>query len=282
MIDVGGTRIRVVEHGEGPLVLMIHGFPGLAYSWRHQMGPLADAGYKAVAIDSLGYGGSDRPLEQRHYTSDRIQDHLIAILDFYAAETAFILGQDFGAQYAWNMAVRSPERVRGLVATIPYDYDLAGRAMLGSEPRLPSSAPVPLAASSPDRKPSERFAALAAEHFVHLHFFQAVGPAEEELAERSSEFLQRLFYALSADGDLWKWKVVGSQGSGYLDALPPAPPLPWPWLSEAEFKAFVAGYHHDDPMRRFIGGLNSYRTADANWKLGGNSLTPDVEVQKFD
>ncbi len=60
LIDVGGYRLRAVEQGEGPLVLMIHGFPGLAWSWRHQMEPLAQAGFRAVAIDSLGYGGSDR------------------------------------------------------------------------------------------------------------------------------------------------------------------------------------------------------------------------------
>lgn len=278
MIDVGSVRLRAIEQGEGPLVLMIHGFPGLAYSWRHQMAPLAAAGFRAVAIDSLGYGGSDRPLDPALYTSDRMNDYLLSVLNAYGAEKAFVIGQDFGAQYAWNLAVRSPERVQALIATIPYDYDMAGRGMLGSAPRLGPNDPTPPVASSPDRLPSERFAAMARDHFVHLHYFQQAGPAEQELGGAVPEFLRRLFHALSADGDLWSWKTVSSVGHGYLDALPDAPPLPWSWLSEDEFACFVRDYGHVDPNKRFIGGLNSYRTADANWEIGRPFADADVHV----
>lgn len=269
MIDIGGGhRLRAVEEGEGPLVLMIHGFPGAAYSWRHQMAPLAQAGYRAVAIDCLGYGGSDRPSDAGAYTADRVQAYLLAVLDHYSAQTAVIVGQDFGAQYAWNMAVRSPERVAALIATIPYDYDLAGRAMQGSASHLPAGARPPPVASSPDGLPSARFAEMARSQFVHFHYFQTIGPAERELGANAAEFLMRLFHTLSADGNMWAWKSASSNGSGYLDVLPEAPPLPWPWLSEAEFLHFVAEYEAAEPMLRFIGGLNSYRTADANWTLG--------------
>lgn len=278
MIDVGPLAIRAVEAGEGPLALMIHGFPGLAYSWRHQMAPLADSGWRAVAIDSPGYGGSDRPLDARLYASDRMQDYLLAVLDAYGADRAVVIGQDFGAQYAWNLAVRSPERVMGLVATIPYDYDLAGRALLGAAPRLPADAPPPCEVASPDRRPTERFAAMAEAHFVHFHYFQEVGPGDRELGGALADYLQRSFHALSAHGDLWRWKAVPSAGSGYLDALPPAPPLPWSWLSEEEFERFVAGYDHPDLMRRMIGGLNSYRTADLNWEIGRRWADSDVRA----
>lgn len=278
IIESGGFRFHALEAGEGPLVLMIHGFPGLAWSWRHQIAPLAEAGYRAVAIDSLGYGQSDRPLSVEHYTSDRMQEYLTGILDHYGEEDAYIVGQDFGAQYAWNMAVRSPDRVRALVATIPYDYDMAGRAMLGSAPRLPADAAPQPAVASPDRKPTERLAEMGREHFVHMHYFQAVGPGEAELADRIPEYLRRSFHALSADGDLWAWKSVPSEGSGYLDALPDAPDLPWHWLSREEFDRFVDEYGHDDPARRFIGGLNSYRSADANWEIGRKWADADVTV----
>ena len=277
-IDVGGYHLRAVEQGEGPLVLMIHGFPGLAWSWRHQMEPLAGAGFRAVAIDSLGYGGSDRPTDPAAYTADRMQTYLLALLDHYKADKAVIVGQDFGAQYAWNLAVRAPERVAGLIATIPYDYDMAGRAMLGSAPRFPADESARPEASSPDCLPSERFAAMAAEHFVHFHYFMEAGPAERELADRAPDFLARLFYALSSKGDLWSWKTVSSVGSGYLDVLPPAPPIPWPWLSQTEFDRFVSEYVAADPMLRFIGGLNSYRTADANWRIGKKWADHDVET----
>jgi len=276
MIDVGGHRLRAVEQGDGPLVLMIHGFPGLAWSWRHQMAPLADAGYRAVAIDSLGYGGSDRPKDPAAYASDRMQDYLLAILDHYQADQSIIIGQDFGAQYAWNLAVRAPARVAALIATIPYDYDLAGRAMLGSAPRRSADTPALPDTSSPDRLPSERFAAMAREHFVHFHYFQQVGLAERELADHVPAFLAGLLHELSAAGDLWRWKTMPSEGTGYLDVLPPAPPLPWPWLSKSEFDHFVAGYDATDPMLRFIGGLNSYRTADVNWLIGADWADCDV------
>ena len=277
-IDVGGYHLRAVEQGEGPLVLMIHGFPGLAWSWRHQMEPLAGAGFRAVAIDSLGYGGSDRPTDPAAYTADRMQTYLLALLDHYKADKAVIVGQDFGAQYAWNLAVRAPERVAGLIATIPYDYDMAGRAMLGSAPRLPADAPAKPEASSRDGRPSERIAAKAAEHYVHFDNVMEAGPAERELADRAPDFLARLFYALSSKGDLWSWKTVSSVGSGYLDVLPPAPPIPWPWLSQTEFDRFVSEYVAADPMLRFIGGLNSYRTADANWRIGKKWADHDVET----
>ncbi|MDE2618579.1 MAG: alpha/beta hydrolase [Sphingomonadales bacterium] len=275
---IDGERLHAIEQGEGPLVLMIHGFPGLAWSWRHQMAPLAAAGFRALAINSLGYGGSSRPAAPEAYTAARMQDLLLGVLDACGAASAYVIGQDFGAQYAWNLAVRSPERVAGLIATIPYDYDLAGRAMLGSAPRLAPDAPTPPLSAGPDRLPTERFAAMGAEHFVHLDYFQQVGAAEAELAERVPEFLRRLFYALSSAGDLWSWKTVESAGHGYLDVLPEAPPLPWPWLSEAEFARFVAGYDHPDPALRFVGGLNSYRTADANWRDGLAFADHDVSV----
>lgn len=231
-----------------------------------------------MAIDSLGYGRSDRPLEPALYTSDRMHGYLLAVLDACGASQAVIVGQDFGAQYAWNLAVRAPERVRGLVATIPYDYDLAGRAMLGGAERLPADAPARPDMASPDRLPSERFAAMARAHFVHFHYFQAVGPADRELGGALPDYLQRSFHALSAAGDLWAWKERSSEGTGYLDVLPDAPPLPWDWLSEAEFAEFVVRYDHPDPDRRMIGGLNSYRTADANWLIGRRWADADVGV----
>lgn len=277
-IDVGGVAINAAIAGEGPLVLMIHGFPGLSWSWRHQMAPLAEAGFMAVAIDSLGYGKSDRPADPALYDSDHMQAYLLAILDHFGAETAFVVGQDFGAQYAWNLAVRAPERVRALVTTIPYDYDLAGRAMLGSQPTLPPGTPPQPVMASTDHPPSTRFAAMAAEHFLHFHYFQQVGPADRELGEKLPEFLKRDFYALSAEGNLWNWLDVPSEGSGYLDALPPTPDLPWRWLSEAEFAGFVDGYMHPDVTKRVIGGLNSYRTADANWESGRAWADHDVTV----
>lgn len=278
-ISVGeGLSLNVMEAGSGPLLLMIHGFPGLAYSWRHQMLPFASAGFRAVAIDSLGYGASDRPADPALYDSAHMQAYLTALLDHYGARDAVVIGQDFGAQYAWNMAVRSPERVRALIATIPYDYDLAGRAMLGGQPRLTEGEGLQPDMASPDHSPSARFAEMAKAHFVHFHYFQTVGPADRELGNALADYLRRSFHALSASGDLWAWKALPSEGTGYLDALPPAPDLPWSWLSAEEFAEYVRRYDHPDIDLRMIGGLNSYRTADANWEIGRAWADADVTV----
>lgn len=274
-IKVDGGFIHAVSAGEGPLVLMVHGNPGLAYSWRHQMQPLTQAGYRAVAIDCLGYGESDRPTDMRYYDANAVQAQLLAVIDDFEAEKVVVVGQDFGAQYAWNLAVRAPERVQAVAATVPYDFDLAGRGLKGANPP-PDGSDDSMAMSSPYSKPSERYANMAAEHFVHLHYYQQVGPAERELGPQMRLYLQRILYALSADGNLLGWDKHQSQGTGYLDVLAPAPPLPWPWLSEDEFDFFVRSYERLGPELAQVGPLAAYRTADRNWEIGAAWADADV------
>jgi pimeloyl-ACP methyl ester carboxylesterase len=254
-VRANGIDMHVAHQGDGPLVLMVHGNPGLWYSWRHQFGALAQAGYLAAAVDCRGYGRTDRPRDAARYDAAEIQADLLGILDAFGAQRAFIVGQDFGAQHTWNLAVRAPERVMGVVAMVPYDFDLAGRFC------DPASALARV-------RPTERFAAVAREHFFHMHYFQQVGPAEAELLAQPRTYLQRLFHALSAQGNLLSWEAVPSAGAGYLDALPPAPPLPWPWLSQEDFDLYLDEFLNCEPELAFAGPLNSYRTADRNWELG--------------
>jgi pimeloyl-ACP methyl ester carboxylesterase len=263
MVRANGVRLHVAEAGAGPLVLMVHGNPGLWYSWRHQFAPLAAAGFRAAALDCRGYGASDRPREASAYDAAQMQADLLAVLDALGAERAFIVGQDFGSQYAWNLAVRAPERVLGVVGMVPFDYDLAGRFC---EPDGEVAR----------TRPTERFAAVAREHFFHMHYFQAEGPAEAELGARPRLYLQRLFHALSATGRLLDWEAVPSAGHGYLDALPEAPELPWPWMSSAEFAYFVAQFLAAGAELAFTGPLNAYRVADRNWELGARWARANV------
>lgn len=255
IIRAAGVDLHVAHRGAGPLVLMVHGNPGLWYSWRHQFAPLAEAGYLAAALDCRGYGRSGRPHDAPSYDAAEVQADLLGVLDAFGAERAFIVGQDFGAQHAWNLAVRAPERVLGVVGMVPYDFDLAGRFC------DPGSALARMA-------PTERFAAVAREHFFHMHYFQTVGPAEAELGAQPREYLKRLFHALSAQGDLLSWNAVSAAAAGYLDALPPAPPLPWSWLSQADFDYYLHEFLSGGPELAFAGPLNAYRTADRNWALG--------------
>jgi pimeloyl-ACP methyl ester carboxylesterase len=274
-VETPDGRVYAVSAGEGPVVLMVHGNPGLAFSWRHQMQPLAAAGYTAVAIDCLGYGRSDRPEGLEHYDSNAMQRQLLAVLDHFGAERAAIVGQDFGAQYSWNLAVRAPERVVAVACTVPFDYDMAGRGLQGANPP-DDGTDDSLAMSSGRLKPSERFANMAKHHFVHVHYYQTVGPAEEELARDLPDYLARIMYALSAQGNLLGWDKYPSEGTGYMDVLQKAPPLPWPWLSQAEFDRYVEDYGREGPLRANVGPLAAYRVADRNWEIGRAWADHDV------
>lgn len=235
------TSLRYTEMGSGIPVIMCHGFPGLGYSWRHQMQAIAGAGYHAIAPDMLGYGDSPAPLDPADYTHEHITAGLLQILDDLGAEQGVFVGQDFGAPAVWQTALRAPGRVKGLaLLSVPYDPD-----------RLPS-------------RPSELYRTVAEQHFFHVHYFQQPGVADSELNGAPREFLRRLFFALSGDYrylDIWQFR---SEGNGYLDVLPDAPSLPWSWLSEAEFE------HYVDVFTRtgFSGGLNWYRAFDTNWERG--------------
>jgi pimeloyl-ACP methyl ester carboxylesterase len=276
-IKTNGVALQVAIEGTGPPVVLCHGFPGLSYSWRHQLPALAAAGYRAIAPDARGYGRSDRPCEVPLYAADQALADLIGVLDALGLEQAIFVGHDFGAQQVCNLAVRHPERVRAVVImSCPYDFDLTGRGGAGSK-AVAAEIPPGQAFAVPGVRPSAAFAAIARRHFFHMHYFQSVGPPERELGGAPREFLLRLFHALSAEGRLLDWTRFPSEGTGYLDVLAPAPPLPWGWLSVNEFEHYLREYTRSDPSLHFIGGLNSYRVADRNWELGAAFADANIE-----
>ena len=271
-----GITLAVTSAGSGTPVVFCHGFPGLGYSFRHQLPVVAQAGWQALAPDQRGYGDSDRPLDPALYDAEYVMADMLGLLDALEARSAVFVGHDFGAQLVCNLAVRRPERVAAVVImSCPYDFDLAGRGGAGSRPAARPGEPQG-AFAVPGVRPSEAFAAIARHHFFHMHYFQDIGPAERELAARPREFLLRLMHALSADGRLLDWSQYPSAGTGYLDVLAPAPPLPWRWLSVDEFEHMVSAYTRAPEEAMFIGGLNSYRVADRNWELGAQYADADI------
>jgi pimeloyl-ACP methyl ester carboxylesterase len=267
-IPVNGVTLHVASQGRGAALVFCHGFPGLWYSFRHQLPAVARAGWRGIAPDQRGYGASERPADPAVYDADFVMRDMLGILDALGEERAVFVGHDFGAQQVCNLAVRHPQRVAAVVImSCPYDFDLAGRGGAGSQ-AAPADATGQGAFAVPGVRPSQAFAARARQHFFHMHYFQKIGPAERELGAQPREFLLRLMHALSADGHLLDWSKFPSEGTGYLDVLAPAPPLPWRWLSEEDFEFFVREYTRGPPAGTFIGGLNSYRVADRNWELG--------------
>ena len=108
-VDVDGARVHIVEAGTGPLVLFVHGFPESWYSWRHQLTAVAEAGYRAVALDVRGYGRSSKPLALEDYRMVRLVADNVGLLSALGVESAVIVGHDWGAPIAWNSAMLRPD-----------------------------------------------------------------------------------------------------------------------------------------------------------------------------
>src|SRR5210317_2400301 len=110
-IDTNGIRMAVYEQGDGPAVILLHGFPELAFSWRHQLPALAAAGYRAIAPDQRGYGKTSVPSNVSDYRMSELIADMHGLLDALDLESATFVGHDRDAMVLWQMAMRAPERI---------------------------------------------------------------------------------------------------------------------------------------------------------------------------
>nr|CAN65686.1 hypothetical protein VITISV_022460 [Vitis vinifera] len=121
MVSVNGIKMHVAEKGQGPVVLFLHGFPELWYTWRHQIIAMASHGYHAVAPDLRGYSDSEAPASFTSYTCLHVVGDLIALIDYLGADKVFLVGHDWGAQIGWYMCLFRPDRVKAYVSlTVPF------------------------------------------------------------------------------------------------------------------------------------------------------------------
>ena len=241
LIETDGIALYVTEAGEGPPVLLCHGFPELGYSWRHQIPALVEAGYRVLVPDMRGFGRSSRPDDVESYSVARIAGDLHAILDDIGVEQAVFIGHDWGAEIVWNLSVLAPERMAAVAGlSIPF------------RPR----GPVP---------PTELLRSLFGDSFFYLLYVQEPGVADAELNADPAETIRRFIAA--GDNETGGMAKLGANMSastspGLLDRLPPSSPLP-SWMSEVEASVFVDSYQRTG----FTGGLNYYRNFDRNWEL---------------
>ena len=120
-VDTNGIRMHIAEQGEGPLVVLCHGFPELWYSWRHQLPCLAQAGYHAVAPDQRCYGQTDRPEAIEAYNILELTGDIVGLVDALGEERATIVGHDWGAAVAWHCALLRPDIFRAVaLLSVPY------------------------------------------------------------------------------------------------------------------------------------------------------------------
>lgn len=251
--------VRYAREGEGPLVILCHGFPGLWQSWGPQIQALAGAGYTAVALDMRGYGGSSKPQSIDDYRLDKICEDLFAVLHHFGQRSALFIGTDFGAAVLWHLARAHPDRVRAMVVmSVPFDFDYYG--YMGQDRSL---AP-----------PTERFKDIAANQFLHAHHFQQPGLADSILDAQPKEFLTRLFWALSSQGKLVERMSESDPIMNYPQVLGPAEQaLPWPWMSEALMDTFAESFARTG----FTGALNWYRVCDQSWALNGELIDHSID-----
>jgi pimeloyl-ACP methyl ester carboxylesterase len=120
-VESNGIHLHVAEQGEGPLVILCHGFPESWYSWRHQLAALSAAGFRAVAPDMRGYGQSDRPEASINTRMLHLVGDMVGLLDALGADQAVIAGHDWGAPVAWHAALLRPDRFRAVIGlSVPH------------------------------------------------------------------------------------------------------------------------------------------------------------------
>jgi pimeloyl-ACP methyl ester carboxylesterase len=241
MIETNGIRLHVAEQGEGPLVILCHGYPECWYSWRHQLPALAKAGYRAVAPDLRGYGPSDRPKEVEKYTIlDDIGD-VVGLVDALGAKQAVIAGHDIGAAIAWQTALLRPDRFRAVIALSP---PFRSRAFGDSGP------PTTLMPRT--------------ENAVFYQLFLQTPEAEAEVGRDLRLTFRYQFYTFS--GDRPPSAGVGGLPPGMMPRKggfmidPPSLPA---WITEADIDVYVEEYTRSG----FHGPLAWWRNIDRGWEL---------------
>jgi epoxide hydrolase A/B len=237
VVEANGIHIHLAEQGEGPLVVLCHGFPESWYSWRHQLAALSAAGFHAVAPDMRGYGRSDRPEAIDQYTLLHLVGDMVGLLDALGAERAVIAGHDWGAPVAWHAALLRPDRFRAVIGlSVPF------------RPRGPV-APTSIMPRHQDAM------------FYQL-YFQQPGVAEAELERDVRETFVKML------GNPPRGAPAGSpvgmvpRGGGFITGRPSPTALP-AWLREADIDYYVGEFERTG----FRGGLNWYRNIDRNWEL---------------
>lgn len=122
-INTNGIKLHTAVAGpeDGPLVVLLHGFPEFWFGWKNQIQPLAEKGYRVVAPDQRGYNLSDKPKGIDNYTVNSLRDDVIGIIEYFQKETAIVIGHDWGGAVAWHLAATRPEYVEKLIVlNIPH------------------------------------------------------------------------------------------------------------------------------------------------------------------
>ncbi|MEZ6001129.1 alpha/beta fold hydrolase [Hyphomonas sp.] len=236
-IGTNGIQLNIAEAGDGPLVLLLHGFPESWYSWRHQFAPLAAAGYHVVAPDMRGYGKSDKPEEITAYNQVEVVNDIIGLIPALGYDEAVVIGHDWGAPTAWSTALFHPNKVRAV-----------GGLSVPFMPRSPVQ-PMPMM--------REMFKG----QFFYQLYFQEPGVAETEFEADLKTNLRKFLCMAGGETDLAALPPK-AEDDDLLSGLPDPEQLP-AWLTEADLD-FYTNEFTNSTMR---GPINYYRNHDLTWEM---------------
>ncbi|GAL85796.1 soluble epoxide hydrolase [Sporocytophaga myxococcoides] len=243
LISVNGVQLEVFEAGkqnaEKPIILC-HGFPEHAFSWRHQVPALVSAGYHVIIPNQRGYGNSSSPTEVTEYDIEHLTGDLVALLDYFGYKDATFVGHDWGANVVWSLALLHPERVNKIInLALPYQER-------GEKPWI------------------ELMEAIFGGDFYFVHFNRQSGVADAIMNENTSRFLRNIFR---------KNVPPTRPGPGMLmiNLARAENPLGEPLMEDNELSVFVSAFETSG----FTGSINWYRNLDRNWHLMAD-VTPII------
>ncbi|MBN3582144.1 alpha/beta hydrolase [Algoriphagus aestuarii] len=235
MISVNGINLEVFEAGlenAGNPIILCHGFPEHAFSWRFQIPALVQAGYHVIVPNQRGYGNSSSPSEVIKYDIQHLTSDLVALLDHYGYQEAIFMGHDWGANVVWNLALLHPKRVSKVInLALPYQ-------------------------DRGDRPWIEMMEEFFGPDFYFVHFNKQPGVADAILEDNTSQFLRNIFRKNVAP-------TPPEPGMSMIILAKAEKPMGEALMSEEELAVYSAAFESSG----FTGSINWYRNLDRNWHL---------------
>ena len=235
LISVNGVELEVFEAGRqhaGKPIVLCHGWPEHAFSWRHQVPALVAAGYHVIVPNQRGYGNSSRPTEVTAYDIEHLSGDLVALLDYYGYDDATFVGHDWGAMVVWGLTLLHPNRVNKVInLSLPYQER-------GEIPWI------------------ELLEQILGGDYYFVHFNRQPGIADAILDENAFQFLRNLYRKNEPLKE-------PEPGMAMINLARADTPLGEPLMSDSELAVFVAAFEKSG----FTGSINWYRNLDRNWRL---------------
>jgi pimeloyl-ACP methyl ester carboxylesterase len=235
LISVNGVELEIFEAGQqnlGRPIILCHGWPEHAYSWRHQVAPLVEAGYHVIIPNQRGYGRSSCPEEVTQYDIEHLTGDLVALLEHYQYKDAIFMGHDWGASVVWSMALLHPERVDKMInLCLPYQ-------IRGEKPWI------------------DFMEEFFGDDYYFVHFNKQPGVADAILDENTSQFLRNLYRKnMPAQGP--------SEGMEMIRLAKATKPLGEPVMSDEDLAVYITAFNKTG----FTPSINWYRNLNRNWLL---------------